>query len=164
MLWVTCHPLSPLSPLWRCGHVPVPSTPSLPLRGETVTTGGPWNLYTAEGAWTRLTCGGCPSEANVKYGCFLPGVVVSHPVQCLTGRFFVIAISLSAARACTPYSLRQLTWTHWARCHSDFTHTPPPLPEPALPLQLCQQPPLLPGDHPAGHHGGGVPGAGRAGP
>ena len=37
---------------------------------KTVTTGGPWNLYTAQGAWTRLTCGGCPSEANVKYGCF----------------------------------------------------------------------------------------------
>jgi hypothetical protein len=87
MLWVTCHPLSllsPLSPLWRCGpgHVPVPSTPSLSLRGETVTTGGPWNLYTAEGAWTRLTCGGCPSEANVKYGCTC---VVFHNVRARCG-------------------------------------------------------------------------------
>jgi hypothetical protein len=31
-------------------------------------------------------------------GVYLPGVAVSHPVQCLTGRAFVIAISISAAR------------------------------------------------------------------
>ena len=46
-------------------------------------------------------------------------MAVSRPAQCLTGRVFVIAISVSAARACTPYSLRQLAWTHWARCHAD---------------------------------------------